>query len=104
MRDREVDHRVLIVDRIVEFSDGSMVVAGLGGEFTLKRIFMKGNRVFLRPENDQFDPIEVTEDTDCEIWELDVVSPEPEGSDNLGKAGEGQRTPTGFRSRPAGSV
>jgi DNA polymerase V len=58
----------LIVDRSVECTDGCIVVARLHDEFILKRILKKGNRVFLQPENEDFQPIEVTEDSDCEIW------------------------------------
>jgi DNA polymerase V len=62
------DGDLLIVDRSAECSDGSIVVARLGDEFTLKRMQRKGERMFLQPENDEFEPIEVTEDSDCEIW------------------------------------
>jgi DNA polymerase V len=62
------DGDLLIVDRAVPCTDGCIVVARLADEFTLKRILTKGNRVFLRPENEDFQPIEVTEDSDCEIW------------------------------------
>ncbi len=62
------DGDLLIVDRAAACTDGSIVVARLGDEFTLKRILKKGNRVFLRPENEAYAPIEVTEDSDCEIW------------------------------------
>jgi DNA polymerase V len=59
---------LLIVDRAVPCSDGCIAVALIGGEFTLKRIIRKGTRMFLKPENEEFQPIEVTEDIDCEIW------------------------------------
>jgi DNA polymerase V len=62
------DGDLLIVDRSAECSDGCVVVARLGDEFTLKRMLKKGDRVFLRPENENYQPIEVTEDSDCEIW------------------------------------
>jgi DNA polymerase V len=62
------DGDLLIVDRAAACTDGAIVVARLGDEFTLKRILKKGSRIFLRPENDAYPPIEVTEDSDCEIW------------------------------------
>jgi DNA polymerase V len=62
------DGDLIIVDRAVECSDGSIVVARLGDEFTLKRIAKKGDRVYLQPENENYQPIEVTEESDCEIW------------------------------------
>jgi DNA polymerase V len=62
------DGDLLIVDKAASCTDGCIVVALLGNEFTLKRLVKQGTRVFLRPENEEFPPIEVTEDTDCEIW------------------------------------
>jgi DNA polymerase V len=62
------DGDLLIVDRAATCNDGCVVVARLGDEFTLKRISRHGDKLFLRPENEEFQPIEVTEDTDCEIW------------------------------------
>jgi SOS-response transcriptional repressor LexA len=59
---------LLIVDRAAGWSDGNIVVARIGDEFTLKRIRRKGSQVFLVPENDAFQAIEVTEDSDAEIW------------------------------------
>ena len=63
-----LDGDLLIVDRAVACTDGSIVVARLGDEFTLKRILKKGDRVFLQPENEKFQAIEVNADSDCEIW------------------------------------
>jgi DNA polymerase V len=63
-----IDGDLLIVDRAVSCPDGAIVVARLGDEFTLKRIQRKGDRLFLSPENEAFQPIEVTEGSDCEIW------------------------------------
>jgi DNA polymerase V len=62
------DGDLLIVDRAVSCTDGCIVVARLGDEFTLKRIITQGAKLFLRPENEEFQPIEVTEESDCEIW------------------------------------
>jgi DNA polymerase V len=62
------DGDLLIVDRSVACSDGCIVIARLGDEFTLKRIIKNGTKMFLRPENEEFQPIEVTEESDCEIW------------------------------------
>jgi DNA polymerase V len=63
-----LDGDILIVDRSVECADGCIAVARLHDEFILKRILKKGGRVFLQPENEDFQPIEVTEESDCEIW------------------------------------
>jgi DNA polymerase V len=59
---------LLIVDRAAECVNGCIVVARLESEFTLKRVRKEGDRVFLMPENDRYEPIEVTEGSDFEIW------------------------------------
>lgn len=62
------DGDVLVVDRSIEASDGKVILGVLNGEFTVKRISMQKGRLFLVPENQQFKPIEVTEEMDFKIW------------------------------------
>lgn len=62
------DGDLLIVDRSAEVKSGCIVVARINDEFTLKRIRKKGSRVFLMPENERYQPIEITEGSDFEIW------------------------------------
>ena len=62
------DGDVLVVDRSIEASDGKIILGVLNGEFTVKRISMQKGRLFLVPENQQFKPIEVTEEMDFKIW------------------------------------
>jgi len=62
------DGDVLVVDRSIEASDGKIILGALNGEFTVKRISMQKGRLFLVPENQQFKPIEVTEEMDFKIW------------------------------------
>jgi DNA polymerase V len=59
---------ILIVDRSLEPKDKSVVVAVVNGEFTVKRIRKRGNKLFLDPENDSYIPIEITDEMDFEIW------------------------------------
>jgi DNA polymerase V len=59
---------VLIVDRALSPQSGRIIVAILNGEFTLKRILIKEDRLFLVPENPQFRPIEVSPEMDFEVW------------------------------------
>ena len=58
----------VVVNRAAEWSDGCIVVAIIHQEFTLKRIKRIGSRVFLMPENPSFQPIEINEESDCEVW------------------------------------
>jgi DNA polymerase V len=62
------DGDLLIVDRAAEVTSGCIVVACVNGEFTLKRVRKQGSRVFLVPENERFQPIEIAEGSDFEIW------------------------------------
>ncbi|HBR15527.1 MAG TPA: peptidase S24 [Candidatus Omnitrophica bacterium] len=59
---------ILIVDRSLEPRDKRIVVAILNGEFTVKRIQKKNNKLYLVPENDAFPPMEITPAMDFEIW------------------------------------
>ena len=58
----------LIVNKAAEWKSGSIVVARIGDEFTLKRIRKRSGRVFLMPENKTFPVIEISEDSDAEVW------------------------------------
>lgn len=59
----------MIVDRSLSPKNGSIIIAALNGELTVKRLQIEADgRVFLMPENAQFSPIAVTEDSDFHIW------------------------------------
>lgn len=58
----------LVINKAAEWLNGSIVVARIGDEFTLKRIRRRQGRVFLLAENREYRPIELTEDCDCEVW------------------------------------
>lgn len=62
------DGDILIVDRALEPKEGSIVIANVDGEFVLKRIRKKDGKLYLFPENSDFNPIEIKEDMECEIW------------------------------------
>ncbi|MGK3708873.1 LexA family protein [Arthrobacter sp. IK3] len=58
----------LIVDRSLKPRDGSVVVAILDGELTVKRLQVTARGVVLRPENGEYPDIEVPELSDLVIW------------------------------------
>lgn len=68
------DGDILIVDRSVEAADGKVVIGVINGEFTVKRIIKKGKKFFLKPENEKFTPIEITEDMDFKTWGVVVYT------------------------------
>jgi DNA polymerase V len=59
---------LLVVDRAVEAVEGNIVVARIGDELCVKRFAIAEGRILLMPENEMFQPIEVTEGMDFEIW------------------------------------
>ncbi len=61
---------VIVVDRAITASHNRIIVAKLGEDFTLKRLqYIKGSkRIFLKPENPQYQLTEVTHREDFEIW------------------------------------
>ncbi|QIN32765.1 LexA family protein [Legionella longbeachae] len=62
------DGDLLIVDRSVEPTHGRIVIAALNGELTVKRLSLKPGQTQLIPENDSYEPINVTEELELVIW------------------------------------
>ena len=59
---------ILIVDRALEPASSSVVIARLDGELTVKQLRKQNGKFFLVAENRSYEPIEVGEETDFEIW------------------------------------
>lgn len=59
---------IIVIDRSLEPVNGDLAVCCVDGEFTLKRISLQPNAVWLIPSNETFDPILVTPDCRFEIW------------------------------------
>lgn len=59
---------ILVIDRSLEPADGDLAVCCVDGEFTLKRIRLSKDQVWLIPSNESFDPILVTADQQFEVW------------------------------------
>jgi DNA polymerase V len=62
------DNDVLIVDRALEAADGSVIVAVLNGELTVKRLHITQNCWSLQPSNPAFPELIITADTDFSVW------------------------------------
>ncbi|MBP9691040.1 translesion error-prone DNA polymerase V autoproteolytic subunit [Candidatus Woesebacteria bacterium] len=62
------DGDMLIVDRSLEASQQSIVIAALDGELTVKRLGMKKGRYLLFSENEKYPPIEIADESDFSIW------------------------------------
>lgn len=62
------DGDILVIDRSLEARDGKIAVCFVDGEFTVKRIKVEQDCVYLLPENTKFEPIKVTEENELIIW------------------------------------
>ncbi len=62
------DGDVLVIDRSIEPQNNKIAICYIDGEFTVKRIKIEKDCVYLMPENKDFQPIKVTEDNDLIIW------------------------------------
>lgn len=59
---------VLIVDRALTPRDGSVIIAVVNGELTVKRLAKRQGTLMLVPENQQYPPFPITEATAFEVW------------------------------------
>ncbi len=62
------DGDVVVIDKSLEPADGSIAVCFIDGEFTLKRILIKQEKVWLQPANPAFPAIEITEENHFIVW------------------------------------
>jgi DNA polymerase V len=58
----------VIVDRSRTAHHNDIVVAEIDSEYTLKRLFQRGGRIELRPENANFPAITLEEGDELRIW------------------------------------
>jgi len=62
------DNDLLVIDRSLEPEHNRIAVCFLDGEFTVKRLKVDKNGVWLQPENPDYPIIKITEDNDFVIW------------------------------------
>jgi DNA polymerase V len=62
------DNDLLVIDRSLEPANNKIAVCYLDGEFTVKRLRVQKNEVWLQPENVNYPIIKITEDNDFLIW------------------------------------
>lgn len=62
------DGDILVVDKSVNAKHNDLVVAEYEGEFTAKRLKIKNDKIFLHPENNDFDDIEISNLDDFSLF------------------------------------
>ena len=69
MTDAGIDDKdVLVVDKSLEPKDKKIAICFIDGEFTVKRLKIKKDEIWLMPENSTYSPIKVTEENQFMIW------------------------------------
>lgn len=61
-------HDLLIVDRAVTPVNGSIVIAVVNGDLTVKRLHQDGEQISLLPEKPAYEPIPITAAMAFEVW------------------------------------
>ena len=62
------DGDLLVIDRSKEPQDNNIAVCFIDGEFTVKRLKIEADCMYLMPENSKYKPIRVTEENELIIW------------------------------------
>lgn len=62
------DKDILIVDRTLEPSDKKIAVCFIDGEFTVKRLKLEKDVLYLMPENKNYKEIKISEGNNFIIW------------------------------------
>lgn len=59
---------LLVIDRSLEPTNNKIAICLIDGEFTVKRLKVENDRIWLKPENLDYKPIEITEQNQFIIW------------------------------------
>ena len=59
---------LLVIDRSLAPENKKIAVCFLDGEFTVKRIHKSGKKLYLKPENKNYNKIEITDENELIIW------------------------------------
>lgn len=62
------DGDIMVIDRSLEPMNNKIAICCIDGDFTVKRIKIEEDGIFLMPENTKFKPIKVTDDNELIIW------------------------------------
>ena len=69
MRDCGIDDGdLLIIDKALTPKEGSVAVCFVDGEFTLKRISVRADGIWLEPANPHYPALHVTDGSNFQVW------------------------------------
>ena len=78
------DGDLLVVDRSLTPGNGSVVIAAVAGELTVKYLARKNGRVLLVPAHEEYSEIDITENEDTMIWGVVTYAIHKLNADALG--------------------
>ena len=59
---------LLIIDRSLNPHDGNIAVCFIDGDFTVKRLSVRADGIYLTPANASFPVLKVSEDSNFQVW------------------------------------
>ena len=62
------DGDILVIDKSLEPKNKKIAVCFIDGEFTVKRILREKGKLYLKPENKNYDKIKIEKENDLIIW------------------------------------
>ena len=62
------DGDLIVIDRAINIENNKICVCFLDGEFTVKRIIKRGRKLYLKPENKNYEEIEIKKDSELIVW------------------------------------
>lgn len=68
------DGDLLVIDRSLAAQNNKIAVCQIDGEFTVKRVKIEENVIWLIAENEDYKPIKVTEENELMIWGIVIHS------------------------------
>ena len=68
------DKDLIIVDKSLTARPGNIVIAMIDGEFTIKRLSIKNNELYLKAENHNYPDFSFKDHIDVQIWGVVIYS------------------------------
>ena len=68
------DKDLVIVDKSLTAKPGNIVIAMIDGEFTIKRLSIKNDELYLKAENHNYPDFSFKNHTDVQIWGVVIYS------------------------------
>ena len=68
------DQDLIIVDKSLTAKPGNIIIAMIDGEFTIKRLSIKNNELYLKAENHNYPDFRFKNHIDIQIWGVVIYS------------------------------